>query len=121
MNPVSKALFSFIRDGELPYRRLIVNEHIIDETATRLKRKASLREAQTFLDTVDESDLFFVESVRDDVFERASRRFREWSDHGASFTEFVIATQMEAREIQQIATYDQHFEAFDVTVVPYRA
>lgn len=91
------------------------------ETASRLKRKASLREARRFLDTVEESDLFFVESVREDVFERASRRFRDWDDHGASFTEFVIATQMESRDIEQIATYDRGFESFDVTVVPYRA
>ncbi len=33
----------------------------------------------------------------------------------------MIATQMESRDIEQIATYDRGFEAFDVTVVPYRA
>lgn len=121
MHPVSKALLTFIQSGDLPYRRLIVNEHIIDETATRLKRKASLRNAETFLDTIDRSELFRLERVSGSVFDAAGQRFREWDDHGASFTEFVIAAQMEERELDYIGTYDQHFEAFDVTTVPYRS
>jgi predicted nucleic acid-binding protein len=45
MHPVSRAFMTFIRDGELPYRRLVLNEHIVDEAATRLKKQASVRNA----------------------------------------------------------------------------
>jgi hypothetical protein len=37
MHAVSRAFMTFVRDGDLPYRRLIVNDHIADEAATRLK------------------------------------------------------------------------------------
>ena len=58
MHSVSRALMEYIRTNELPYRRLLVNEHIIDETATRLKKQASMRNAAKFLLTAIESDLY---------------------------------------------------------------
>jgi predicted nucleic acid-binding protein len=39
MHAVSRAFMTFVRDGDLPYRRLIVNDHIVDEAATRLKNR----------------------------------------------------------------------------------
>jgi predicted nucleic acid-binding protein len=58
MHAVSRAFLAFLRDGDLPYRRLLVNDHIVDETATRLKKQASMPNATTFLQTLERSNLY---------------------------------------------------------------
>ncbi|WP_177227331.1 hypothetical protein [Halomicrobium zhouii] len=46
---MSRAFIHLVRDGELPYRRLVVNDHIVDEAATRLEKQASMSNAVTTL------------------------------------------------------------------------
>jgi len=120
MHPVSRAFMTFIREGELPYRRLICNEHIVDEAATRLKKQATMDHATAFLDTLDESDLYRLESVSMDTFDEATDRFRDWSDLGAALTDFVVGAHMSDLDVDHIATYDSHYDAFEVTTLPYR-
>jgi predicted nucleic acid-binding protein len=120
MHPVSRAFMNFIRDGDLPYRRLVVNDHIVDEAATRLKKQSSMQNAAAFLTTVEDSDLYQFESVPEDVFGEATATFRQWTDLDASLTDFVVATHMADLNIDHILTYDQHYDAFDVTTLPYR-
>ena len=45
MYSVSRAFMTFLRDGKLPYRRLIVYDHIADEAATRVTDPTLLRSA----------------------------------------------------------------------------
>lgn len=120
MHAVSRAFMTFVRDGDLPYRRFIVNDHIVDEAATRLKKQASLRNAASFLTTLDESTLYQFEPVSEDVFDAAKTTFIEWTDLDASFTDFVVAAHMDKLEVDHILTYDRHYDAFDVTTLPYR-
>ena len=47
--------------------------------------------------------------------------FVEWTDLDASFTDFVVAAHMDALEVDHILTYDRHYDAFDVTTLPYRS
>ncbi|WP_336135356.1 type II toxin-antitoxin system VapC family toxin [Natronomonas amylolytica] len=119
MHAVSRAFMAFVRDGDLPYRRLIVNDHIVDEAATRLKKQASMRNAASFLTTLDESTLYQVESVPEAVFDDAKATFVEWTDLDASLTDFTVAAHMEALAVDHILTYDRHYDAFDVTTLPY--
>lgn len=121
MHAVSRAFMKFVRDGNLPYRRLVVDEHIVDEAATRLKKQASLRHATKFLETIDESELYRLEYVPEDAFEEAMETFVEWTDLDASLTDFVVATHAKRLGIDHVATYDSHYDAFDVTTLPYRA
>jgi hypothetical protein len=111
---------AFVRDGDLPYRRLIVNDHIVDEAATRLKKQASMRNASSFLTTLDESTLYQSEGISADVFDAAKATFVEWTDLDASFTDFVVAAHMDKLEVDHVLTYDRHYDAFDVTTLPYR-
>jgi len=120
MHSVTRAFMTFLRDDDLPFRRLICNEHIVDETATRLKKKASMTNAAKFLTTLEESHLYQLESVGKEVFETTMETFREWTDLGASFTDFLIATHMASLGIDYVATFDSHFDAFDVTPIPYQ-
>jgi predicted nucleic acid-binding protein len=120
MHVVSQAFMTFVRDGDLPYRYLIVNDHIVDEAATRLKKQASIRRATTFLTTLDNSHLYQFEYVPEEIFEEATNIFVEWTDLNASFTDFVVTQHMAELGIDHIITYDQHYSAFDVTSLPYQ-
>lgn len=120
MHQVSRAFMGFVRDGDLPYRRLVVDDHVVDEAATRLKKQSTLSNATTFLQTLEESTLYRLESVPESVFLEATQTFREWTDLDASLTDFVVATHMTALDIDHICTYDRHYDAFDVTSLPYR-
>jgi predicted nucleic acid-binding protein len=99
---------------------LVVNDHIVDEAATRLKKQASMRNAATFLTTLDESNLYHLESVTTEVFNDATDTFLDWTDLDASLTDFIVASHMAELEIDHILTYDRHYDAFDVTTLPYR-
>jgi len=120
MHAISRAFMAFVRDCALPYRRLIVNDHIVDEAATRLKKQASMRNPTSFLTTLDESTLYQFESVPEDVFDDAKATFVEWTDLDASFTDFIVAAHMDELAVDHILTYDRHYNAFDVTTLPYR-
>lgn len=80
MHTVSTALRDFIQQKELPYNHLVVNDHIIDEAATRLKKNASLRNAVIFLETVRDGQYFTFKSTPASVFTHATERFSEWDD-----------------------------------------
>lgn len=121
LHAVSRAFLQFVRDGDLPYRRLIVNEHIVDEAATRLKKQASLEQAASFLATIKESALYQLETVPEEVFQEAIETFMDWTDLDASLTDFAVAKHMDSLGIDHILTYDRHYDAFDVTTLPYRS
>ena len=120
MHAVSRAFMTFVRDGDLPYRRLIVNDHIVDEAATRLKKQASMKNATSFLQTIDESAVYRFESVSEDVFNDAKATFIDWTDLDASFTDFIVAAHMKELEVDHILTYDRHYDAFDLITIPYQ-
>lgn len=120
MHDVARALLTFLRDGALPYRRLVCNEHVVDEAATRLKKKAGIEYATTFLETLEQSRLYHLKHASADVFERTRERFVEWTDLGASFTDFLVAVHMDDLAVDHVATFDSHYDAFDVIPVPYR-
>lgn len=119
MHVVSRAFMDFVGAGDLPYRRLLVNEHIVDEAATRLKKRASIRHAATFVESLEESNVFRLEPVPEAAFDTATHRFVEWTDLGASFTDFIVAAHMAAAEVDHLLTYDRHFDAFELTTLPY--
>jgi predicted nucleic acid-binding protein len=120
MHPVSRAFMTFVRDGDLPYRHLIVNEHIVNEAATRLKKRASMRNAAKFLTAIESGMVYQLERVPDESFDEATETFAEWTNSPAGFTDFVVAAHMDHLDIDHIATYDGHYGAFGVTPLPYR-
>lgn len=119
LHEVSRALPEYMRDGDLSYRHPVVNEHAIDEAATRLKKRASMKHVESFFAALQESDLFRVEYVPEPVFDDARDQFVAWDDQSGSFTDFAIAAHAEELDIDHLATYDSDFGAFDLTTVPY--
>lgn len=119
LHVVSTTFIEYVRTGAVPYRRLLVNEHALDEAATRLKRKATMRQAARLLTAVAESEYLRLERVPDAAFDDARDRFVEWDDYTASFTDFVVISHMNALGVAHLATYDSDFDAFEITTLPY--
>ncbi|MDB2265607.1 hypothetical protein PN416_17310 [Halorubrum ezzemoulense] len=71
--------------------------------------------------TLDESSLYQFEAVSESVVIDAKETFIEWTDLDASFTDFVVATHMDELDVDQVLTYDRHYDAFDVTTLPYQS
>lgn len=95
-----------------------MNQHIIDEAATRLKKRAGMPEATAFLDALDESRYFTLESLDGETFRTVRSRFREWDDNDASCTDFTIGVQMEILQLEYVMTFDADLALFDVTIHP---
>lgn len=112
------AFLTFVREERLPYRRFVVNEHVVDEAATRLKKRATHDRAAAFLDAVDASEYFSLAELESTTFEAVRERFVDWGDNGASFTDFTIGVQMDLRDIDHVMTFDSDLELFDVTTHP---
>lgn len=93
---------------------------MVDEAATRLKKQVSVRNAVQFLETLEDSELFRLEPVSEDVFRAATDRFVEWTDLDASLTDFVVAAHASDLGVDHVLTFDGHYEAFDVTILLYR-
>lgn len=119
LHEASNAIAKFARSGDLPYRQFIVNEHALDEAATRLKKKASFRYADSLFKAVETSDMFQFNRISDKAFEKACERFIQWNDNDASFTDFVIASHMDEIGVDHIATYDRHYQLFDLVTIPH--
>ncbi|MFB6084930.1 MAG: type II toxin-antitoxin system VapC family toxin [Halorientalis sp.] len=115
---VAYGFLTFVRNEALPYRRFVVNEHVIDEAATRLKKRADGPRAEAFLQALDESGYFDIARLDMKTFEAVRTRFRNWDDNTASFTDFTIGVQMETNELEHVMTFDSDLDLFDVTTHP---
>lgn len=115
---VAYAFLAFVRDEVLPYRRFVVNEHVVDEAATRLKKRAGMPQATAFLDALEDSTYFAVVPLEAETFHQVRTRFREWDDNDASFTDFTIGVQMAARGLDHVMTFDSDLATFDVRTHP---
>lgn len=121
MPAVSRAFMTFVRAGDLPYRRLVGDDHVVDVAATRWKTQASMRNATALDTTLDEGSLYQFESVSEGIVDDANEPFVEWTDLPASFTDVVVAAHTADLAIHHVLTYDRHLDAFDVMVLPYRS
>lgn len=107
-----------IRNSELPFDTIIVNQHTIDEAATHLKRNYSIDAAVRCVQTVESSDIFEIVEVGTDLFKKVCDRFTNWSDQEGSFTDFAIGVQSEEVNRVCIATWDSHYIPFDLELLP---
>lgn len=115
---VAYAFLTFVRNEALPYRRFVLNEHVVDEATTRLKKRAGMPEATSFLAALEDSEYFDLSPLDTETFRQARRRFRDWDDNDASFTDFTIGVQMEARGLETVMTFDSDLALFDVETRP---
>lgn len=109
----AKKLIELIRDEEVAYRDIRVNQHVLDEAATKLKDKCSPTDAFKCVNTVRDSNLFTVDTVSDEIYSEACNRFVEYDDHGGAFTDFITTAYTESHPASYLATWDSHYREFD--------
>ncbi|MEZ3116521.1 hypothetical protein RYH80_11440 [Halobaculum sp. MBLA0147] len=106
-------LLTLIQNQELPYSRILTNNHVLDEAATRLKKKHGFEDAHDCVDTVRDSDNIEVRSLSQDALDDAYETFVSFDDHGGAMTDFLNKAFVERTETPYVAVWDEHYEAFD--------
>jgi predicted nucleic acid-binding protein len=106
-------LLGLIREDELPYSRVVINNHVLDEAATRLKKKHCFEDAYDCVNTVRESMLIEVRTLSENDLNDAYESFMKFDDHEGAMTDFLNKTFVEASETPYVAVWDDHYEAFD--------
>lgn len=106
-------LLTLIQSRELPYSRILTNNHVLDEAATRLKKKHSFEDAYDCVNTVRSSDSVEVRSLSQDTLDDAYETFVSFDDHGGAMTDFLNKAFVERTETPYVAVWDEHYEAFD--------
>lgn len=107
-----------VRDGELPYRPLYTSTYVLDELVTVLESRGDHHLASHALETLPASDATRVVYESPERFEAAVEAYHRYDDLDASFTDHLIAAQMDARGVEHVLTYDGDFAALGLTPVP---
>jgi uncharacterized protein len=91
--------------------KLVTSSFVLDETATLLGRRAGNIFAAERLNNIYASHAIQIwRPDRDDEL-RALEMFAKFSDQGVSFTDCVSFTLMSSRHVQQVFTFDRHFDS----------
>jgi hypothetical protein len=109
----SRKLFQLITESVVPYTRVLLNRHVLDEAATRLKKKSRPEDAFDCVGTVRSSEIFDVRVLDEETFTDACNRFRAFDDHDGAMTDFLTKSFVEHVEASYLATWDDHYQAFD--------
>lgn len=112
------AFLSAVFDGELPYRPLFVNQHVLDEVTMLLLSRVSHAAAVRAIDVLYHSDVVTLLQVGDDRVEETAATFRRYDDHPISFTDHTIGVQARRRDVDHVFSYDADFETLGLTTVP---
>lgn len=98
-------------------RRAVTSNHILDEVATALARRAGYRFATDCIgDIYAAGTIEIVQSTREDELEALSW-MRKYADQGISFTDCISFAIMRRRRIRSAFTYDRHFRIARFAVV----
>lgn len=90
-------------------RSVVTSNHVLDELATALARRAGYQVAADCLaDIYAAGTIEIVQSTREDELE-ALRWMRKYSDQGVSFTDCISFAIMRRRRIRSAFTFDRHF------------
>lgn len=109
----SRKFLKWVKNEELPYKRLILNQHALDEAATHLKKKGSPDTAFSCVDTVLSSEIFNVRVTNRDEFKDACNTFCKFDDHDGAMTDFITKSVIENSDTSYLVTWDSHYQAFD--------
>ena len=97
-------------DLEKSHERLVTSSFVLSETATLLGRRAGNIFAAERLNKIYASHALQIwRPDRDDEL-RALELFAKFSDQGVSFTDCISFTLMISRHVQQVFTFDRHFD-----------
>ncbi|MFB6283330.1 MAG: type II toxin-antitoxin system VapC family toxin [Halobacteria archaeon] len=119
LHTVCKLFMRFLRNNELPYRKLLVNDHVVDEAATRLKKRTSNKYTEAFIETIGSSGIYEEKITGDTEYSKAKETFLERTKLDAAFTDHLVAAHMKELNIDHIVTFDTHYDSFNLTTLPH--
>lgn len=114
------AFFETVLKGSSIYRPLYVNDYVIDELCTLLKKRVGHERAKLALETLDASDSVNVRYVGKETFLAARDAFlAAGSMNEASFTDVVIAEHAAELDVDHVLAYDGDFEDLGLVRIPH--
>ena len=107
------------REAEEAGVRLVSSEHVFDESATLLARRASYAFAAEWgVDALD-SGIEWLQAGEGD-WRKALVLMKKFADQGVSYTDCLSAVLMKTAGLRQVFGFDRHFEALGFRVWPGR-
>lgn len=99
---------------------LITSNFVLDETYTRIRRKAGIREAVAFGEKIQASRQMKILTVERALEKKAWEIFKRYSDHDFSYTDCTSFALMRQKKIREAFTFDKDFRIFGCLVLPGR-
>lgn len=96
----------------------VTTNFVLDETYTRLKKKAGLRVAVAFGEKIKSSRQIRIFSVEGTLEKMAWEIFQRYSDQPFSYTDCTSFALMRRRKIREAFTFDKDFSIFGSVVYP---
>jgi len=94
----------------------ITTDYVLDETLTTLKVRAGCQVAAEFSKMILQSDLS-IAYITPQIFRQALDYFAKHQDKDYSFTDCVSFIVIENYKIQNVFTFDRHFEQAGFNIV----
>ena len=88
----------------------VTSDYILEEAATLLRARGHYDKALGLLELATASDMFRVEWITPERFERARGIFERYRDQDYSFTDCVSFALMQELRISSALTTDAHFD-----------
>ncbi|HEY7337513.1 MAG TPA: PIN domain-containing protein [Bryobacteraceae bacterium] len=105
-----------VREWARRGRSVATSNHVLDEMATTLARRAGYRFAtDRVAEIYSAPTIEIVQSTREDELEALSW-MRKYADQGVSFTDCTSFAIMQRRRIRAALTFDRHFRAAGFSV-----
>lgn len=97
---------------------LVTSNFVLDETYTRIRRRAGLPTAVAFGTAVRSNRQLKVITVERKSEEKAWEIFKKYDDHSFSYTDCTSFALMQQRKIKEAFAFDQDFKIFGFQVIP---
>jgi predicted nucleic acid-binding protein len=101
--------------------RILTTDFILDEVLTRLRYDVGYRKAVEFLELArrsNENGVLAIASVTPALWKRAEDFFVLYRDVKLSFTDCTSFALLEARPVDTVFGYDDHFEMMGYILAP---
>lgn len=97
---------------------LLTTDYVIDETLTLIRKRISLRAAQTWWEQLEHSSRLLVEWIGVSRAEAARALFFRQKDKAYSFTDCTSFVVMKDLRVRHALTTDAHFRQMGFMILP---
>ncbi len=97
--------------------RLVSSEHVFDESATLIARRATYSFASQWGVEALDSGIEWLQATPEDLL-KALGLMRKYADQGVSFTDCLSAVLMKRAGLKRVFGFDRHFVAMGFSLWP---